>query len=80
MSEERGSSFFEGLIFGAVVGFVLGVLYAPRPGDETREMLKEKAHDLAKEARNLTEEAKAKGRDLLTGHGVEIQEEETPEK
>lgn len=80
MAEDRGSSFFEGLIFGAAVGFVLGILYAPRTGAETRELLKEKAHDFANGAQDLAEEVKSKGRDLLTGHGVEISEEETQEK
>ncbi|MGB9694566.1 MAG: YtxH domain-containing protein [Caldisericaceae bacterium] len=80
MADDRGSNFFEGLIFGAAVGFVLGILFAPRPGKETREMLKERANEFASDAQNFAEEAKAKGRDLLTGHGVEISEEETQEK
>ena len=32
-----------GFILGAAVGLAVGILYAPRPGEETRELLKEKA-------------------------------------
>lgn len=29
------------LLFGAAIGGVLGLLFAPRPGDETREQVKD---------------------------------------
>jgi len=38
--------FAVGLILGAVVGLAVGFLYAPRPGQETREMLREKAKEV----------------------------------
>ena len=77
MSEERsGSSFFSGFLWGAVVGFVLGVLYAPRSGVETREILKEKTKELGTITKDKLEDIKSHGRDLLTGKGIEIQEEE----
>ncbi len=43
MENKNASSFLTGLILGAVVGLAIGFLYAPRPGKETRELLKEKA-------------------------------------
>ncbi len=76
MSEERSSSFFSGFLWGAVVGFVLGVLYAPRSGVETREILKEKTKELGTITKDKLEDIKSHGRDLLTGKGIEIQEEE----
>jgi len=77
MSEERSSSsFFSGFLWGAVVGFVLGVLYAPRSGVETREILKEKTKELGTITKDKIEDIKSHGRDLLTGKGIEIQEEE----
>ncbi len=76
MSEERSGSFFSGFLWGAVVGFVLGVLYAPRSGVETREILKEKTKELGTITKDKLEDIKSHGRDLLTGKGIEIQEEE----
>ena len=76
MSEERSNNFLSGFLWGAVVGFVLGILYAPRPGVETREILKEKTKELGTITKDKIEDIKSHGRDLLTGKGVEIQEEE----
>ncbi|MGH2515043.1 MAG: YtxH domain-containing protein [Ktedonobacterales bacterium] len=36
-----GSGFFWGLVLGILVGAALAVLFAPQPGDETREQLTE---------------------------------------
>lgn len=40
--------FFTGLLMGAVIGGVLGLLYAPKKGSETRQFIKDKAQDAAK--------------------------------
>ena len=45
MSED-GSHFLEGMIFGGLIGFGLGVLLAPHTGDKTREMIREKLKGL----------------------------------
>ena len=43
MSErDSGSGFFTGLFLGGLVGAALGLLLAPRPGQETLEQIKEK--------------------------------------
>ena len=39
MSERNDGSFVGGLITGAIIGFVLGILFAPASGDETRKIL-----------------------------------------
>jgi gas vesicle protein len=75
MAEDKTGAFISGFLWGAIAGFVIGVLYAPRPGAETREILKEKTIEFSGKAKDLIDEAKARGRDLLTGKGVEIQEE-----
>ena len=36
---KSGSGFFWGFIFGLMVGAALAVLFAPQPGEETREQL-----------------------------------------
>ncbi len=44
MADRDGSSGFGiGLIVGAVLGLAIGLLFAPRSGEETRQLLKEKA-------------------------------------
>ena len=35
-----------GLFWGILIGAALGVLYAPRKGDETRQILTERAHNV----------------------------------
>jgi gas vesicle protein len=44
MADRDGSSGFGiGLMVGVVLGLAVGFLFAPRPGEETRQLLKEKA-------------------------------------
>jgi gas vesicle protein len=72
MSDRDGSSlvwFVAGLGLGAVVG----VLYAPRPGTETREVLRARAEEGREYVRNRAREAREqatqwadKGRDVVT--------------
>jgi gas vesicle protein len=72
MSDRDGSSlvwFMAGLGLGAVVG----VLYAPRPGTETREVLRARAEEGREYVRNRAREAREqatqwadKGRDVVT--------------
>jgi gas vesicle protein len=51
MSEkEGGSSFILGFVLGALAGVAVGFLYAPKPGRETRALLKEKATEIKEKA------------------------------
>jgi gas vesicle protein len=43
--EYGGGIFLEGLLLGAVLGGVLGVLFAPQSGEKTRQWLKEVKED-----------------------------------
>jgi gas vesicle protein len=49
-----GSGFATGLIVGAVLGLAIGFLFAPRPGEETRQLLKEKAGVARERAAEIT--------------------------
>jgi gas vesicle protein len=64
-----GSAFGIGLLVGAAIGLAIGFLFAPRPGEETRQLLKEKAGaardratEAAKKVRQTAGEAVKKAR------------------
>ena len=57
------SRFTEGLFFGAIIGAIIALLFAPQPGDKTRKYLKklkEDNQDLIDETALTAEEAIAK--------------------
>lgn len=59
MSEKNNSiSFGVGLLAGVVGGILAGVLYAPKPGEESRSELKEVIADLAEKHSPEVKEAK----------------------
>ena len=66
-SNHNGDAFFKGLFWGAVAGAILGVMFAPDKGEETRKKLKklaeeyeEKGHEAAKTAKVEFNKAKTK--------------------
>ena len=56
--KDSGASFIVGFTIGAAVGLAIGFLYAPKPGRETRTLLKEKAVETKEKASEVTEKAK----------------------
>ncbi len=62
MSEQDngGGGFFSGLVIGGLIGSAIGLLLAPRAGEETVRMVKEKSTELrAKGQEMLNEETGA---------------------
>ena len=57
-SKDSGSGFAVGFVVGAVVGLAIGLLYAPRAGEETRQILKEKAGEIREKATEVTGKVK----------------------
>ncbi len=64
------NSFFTGLIVGAVAGAAICYLYAPRSGQESRELIKkritkkkEKAAEFNQKVKQAIEEIKQKGQE-----------------
>ena len=51
-------SFYKGFFYGATLGFIAGIIYAPKTGNETREILGENSKDWKLRANDLVESAK----------------------
>lgn len=54
----RSGDFMAGILVGVLIGGALGLLFAPEPGEETRELVAEKA-------RKWKDVAGEKGRTIL---------------
>ena len=52
MNKDYMIGFGIGLLSGALVGGIIALLYAPMTGKETRQMIKEKASDVAEEVKD----------------------------
>jgi hypothetical protein len=51
--EAEGEGFLAGVILGVIVGAILALIFAPRSGQETREMVAGTASDLKQKAEGL---------------------------
>lgn len=74
MAEREGNSFLW-FLAGLGVGAVVGVLYAPRSGDEMRDVIRSKAQEGAERAREHARRAREqanewmdRGRDVINQH------------
>ncbi len=56
--KDAGGGFGTGFIVGAAIGLAIGFLYAPRAGEETRVLLRERAEKVREKAAEVTEKAK----------------------
>jgi gas vesicle protein len=68
---DAGSSFAMGFLIGAVVGVAIGFLYAPKAGRETRELLKEKAGEIADKTKEAAGEARKRVGEKIGHKGAE---------
>jgi len=64
MADRDGSSFLW-FLAGLGVGAVVGVLYAPRSGDETRDVIRSKAQESAERARQQVRRAREQANDWM---------------
>ncbi len=48
MNKDHAIGFGIGLLFGAVIGGVIALLYAPKTGKETRQLIKDKVTEVTK--------------------------------
>jgi gas vesicle protein len=68
MADRDGSSFLW-FLAGLGVGAVVGVLYAPRSGDETREVLRSKAQEGSDRVRQQARRAREQASDWVDRGG-----------
>ena len=84
MSDDRGanaSGIILSFLLGGLTGAALAILYAPRSGRETRELLGEKIREGAERGRDLKDRAVAKGREVMDdAAGYVDRQRETIEK
>lgn len=64
------NDWIKGLIVGGLIGAVLGILYAPKSGKETREDICKSTEELLAKAKEQYEQAKTKMEDM-SSHGKE---------
>ena len=56
MNKDNAIGFGIGLLTGAIVGGVIALLYAPKTGKETRQLVKDKAIEVADTAKEKASE------------------------
>ncbi|MCH2507408.1 MAG: YtxH domain-containing protein [Dehalococcoidia bacterium] len=77
MSNGRGPGFSSGLLLGGIIGALIGLLSAPKPGEETRAQVREKTAGLRQKAEELTSEARELILDVLQdGRGSKYRQTE----
>ena len=62
---DRDSNSFVWFLAGLGVGAVVGTLYAPRPGSETREVLRSRAEEGKEYAQRKARELRERAEDLV---------------
>ena len=67
-TENSGPNFFTGLLLGGIIGAVLGLLFAPQPGEKTREQLRGKVDEMVSLGKSAWEE----GKEAATQKGEEL--------
>ena len=58
MASSSSGDFVMAVLTGAAVGFTIGLLYAPRPGEESRALLQKRVSDLRERAEDFVEDIK----------------------
>ena len=84
MSDDRGSGasgIILAFLMGGLTGAALAILFAPRSGKETRDLLGERLREGAERTRDLRDRAATKGREILDdASGYVDKQRETIEK
>ncbi|HEX8035799.1 MAG TPA: YtxH domain-containing protein [Ktedonobacterales bacterium] len=71
---KSGSGFFWGFVLGLIVGGILAILYAPQPGDETRQQLSEQSIELRKRSQLRAEQLATQVRERYSDAMIQANE------
>jgi len=67
IKEDDVSNILLGIVLGALAGIAVGLMYAPYPGERTREVIKERAIDLRDRANVAVDETREWINDMVDG-------------
>jgi gas vesicle protein len=65
MNRDHAIGFGVGLLAGAVIGGVLGLLFAPQSGKETRQLIKDKTSGFVDSVKDAASEAGRRGQSAV---------------
>lgn len=60
-----GFAFFSGMVLGAAIGGLIGLLYAPEPGEETRKKVSEKTKEISDDLLDRFDDLKENVNEIL---------------
>lgn len=61
---DSGVKFAAGFILGMLTGLAIGLVFAPKPGEETRELLKEKVADAGEKVKEIADDVGGKVKEI----------------
>lgn len=74
---DRDWDLVKGVVIGGLIGAAIGLLFAPKPGKETREDIARKADELLTKAKEEYEKAAEKSKSLYEAATIRLKEAST---
>ncbi|HEY7412563.1 MAG TPA: YtxH domain-containing protein [Vicinamibacteria bacterium] len=73
MSDDSGSHTFLAFVVGAAAGAALALLYAPRTGPETRDIVNEKVRQGREKGKEFKDKARVRAREIMDDAGTYVE-------